>query len=287
MILKHISVKNFGSLSFYDADLTPELNIIETRSFPELTVAMECLLCSRTRRGVPSLWIRDNTQLSAQVLLEEMPCVVEAVPVAGVLKLTATDLQGNDVTDFYRHTLSHCPEQDAAEGFDGQDKTLPFRLCWYQNSREYDACANLSRRTAYFADTKTFRNHLLRYIHTFQPQPIHSKKNYKAAINPQGKFEVIHPDVPGEVFLSTTEEKLFLYLCFLNIAEFWTDMEKIRDLHHEKKPLLIRNFLEHLDESTDMRGLVDRTSHLQRQVILLTLPTGEEIKSQWLSAAVS
>ena len=46
-------------------------------------------------------------------------------------------------------------------------------------------------------------------------------------INEQGKFEVIYPGVSGKVFLSETEEKLFLYICFLNIAEFWEDIETI------------------------------------------------------------
>jgi hypothetical protein len=82
--------------------------------------------------------------------------------------------------------------------------------------------------------------------------------------------------------LSETEEKLFLYICFLNIAEFWEGFEKIRDLHHKKKPLLIQNFLEFLDESTDISSLITRTLRIKRQVILLTLPLNEEIKKKWI-----
>ena len=44
----------------------------------------------------------------------------------------------------------------------------------------------------------------------------------------------------------------------------------LRDLHHEKKPLLVCNFLEYLDESTNLQPVLSRTQSLSRQVLLLT-----------------
>jgi hypothetical protein len=175
--------------------------------------------------------------------------------------------------------LSHCPEQDALDTFDGQDKTLPLRLCWYRN-RE-DAPTDVSSRTESRTDLKTFRSHLIEYIKGFQPEPINCKKDYLATINREGRFEVFCPGVCGGVSLSETEEKLFRYICFLNVAEFWAGFEKIRDLHHEKKPLVLQNFLEYLDESTDISALITRTIKLQRQMIILTLPISEAVKKKW------
>lgn len=199
------------------------------------------------------------------------------------LQLAVTDPSGLDVTDDYRQTLSHCPEQDATESFDGQDKTLPLRLCWYRNREDDEIPGDLSDRTERLADTKTFRSHLIRYVKAFQPEPINCKKNYQTTINEQGKFEVIYPGVSGKVFLSETEEKLFLYICFLNIAEFWEGFEKTRDLHHEKKPLLIRDFIEFLDEAANINALIARTQNLQRQIIILTSPLDEESKKKWVN----
>lgn len=270
MILTHITVRNFGSLGCYDAEFTPELNIIATRHSPELLAAIEYLSGSKHRQSIPPWWIRENTHLSAGVVLGQTAYKVNAVSDNGMLKLTAEDSVGNDVTTIYQYALSHCPEQDGAEHFDGQDKSLPMRLCWYRNWA--DAPKDFSRRTEHLVDTKAFRYHLLRYIKTFQPEPIHCQKHYLASLNDLGEFQVLAPGVSGEVFLSETEEKLFLYICFLNIAEFWEETEKIRDLHHEKKPLLIQNFLEFLDESADVRTLIARTVRLRRQVFLFTLP---------------
>ena len=139
----------------------------------------------------------------------------------------------------------------------------------------------MSSRTESLTDTKTFRSHLIQYIKAFRPEPINCKKDYLTAMTSQGRFEVCCPGVSGHICLSETEEKLFLYICFLNVAEFWADIEKIRDLHHEKKPLVIQNFLEFLDESTDIRALAARTIKLQRQIIILTPPLSVYMKAKW------
>jgi hypothetical protein len=43
-------------------------------------------------------------------------------------------------------------------------------------------------------------------------------------------------------------------------------------LHGIKKPLIIKDFLERLDESIDTKDIIDRTVKLGRQVIILTPP---------------
>jgi len=163
-----------------------------------------------------------------------------------------------------------------------KDESLPLKLCWYRGCDDCGAPKDLHSRSNYIVDTKTFRSHLMRYIKAFEPESINNIKNYKAAINNQGKFEVVHPGVSGKTPLSATEEKLFLYTCFLNVAEFWEEVEKVRDMHHEKKPLLIKNFLEFLDQTADIYGLISRTINLKRQVIILTLPMDKQMKKKWI-----
>ena len=268
MIIQHITIQDFGAVSFYDAALTPELNIVVSRNTPEISTAIRFLIYSKAQQAIPPNWIRTTTRLTAEVFIESCAYIVTATPCDGHLTLAVMDHSGAEVTDAYQYILSHCLEQDALDTFDGQDKTLPLRLRWYRNCT--DAPADVSNRTENRTNLKTFHSHLIAYIKAFQPEPINCKKNYLATINQEGQFEVFYPGVSGDVCLSETEEKLFLYICFLNVAEFWADIEKIRDLHHEKKPLLIQNFLEFLDASTDISALVTRTLKLQRQIIILT-----------------
>ena len=279
MIIRHIVIRDFGAVLLYEATLTPKLNIIDSRYTQEISTAIAFLLCSKAQQAIPPSWLRTTTRLAAEVLSETRVYAVTAVPRDGRLTLSVTDNSGADATDDYRYVLCHCLEKDALDAFNGQDKTLPLRLCWYRNCD--DTPADVSNRTERRIDLKTFRAYLVEYIKSFQPEPINCKKNYLTAISPGGRFTVFDPGRSGDVRLSETEEKLFLYICFLNIAKFWTDIEGIRDLHHEKKPLVIWNFLEFLDESTDISALVARTVKLHRQIIILTLPLAGELKKKW------
>ena len=283
MIIKRITVRNFGSVTFYDADLTPKLNILDTFFTSEISTAIDLVLCSKVLQEHHVIGLRDDTLITAEVLVAESSYYIELKPTnEGFLKLTALDDKVNDVTEFYRTLISHCTEQDTIDNFDGRDNSFPLRLCWYRGCDDYEVPKDLHSKSNYVVSTKTFRSHLIRYIKAFEPEPINNIKNYKATINNQGKFEVVYPGVAGEVPLSETEEKLFWYICFLNVAEFWTDVENIRNMHHEKKPLIIKNFLEFLDQTTDIDGLIARTKKLGRQVIILTLPMQESLKKKWM-----
>lgn len=276
-----ITVNNLGSVLSYHAKLTPQINIIDSCYTPEISVAIEFLLGNQSAT-IPKAWLRNETMISADVLLNDETYTISASLCGEHFLLTATDAKGNDVTAFYKSTLSHCLEQDTTESFDGKEQSLPLRLCWYRKPEDQDAVDNFPDRTNRLITTDAFRTHLIQYIRTFQPEPVNCKKSYQVTVDPQGKFVIFCPGIPDDIYLSETEEKLFLYLCFLNIAEFWTDIEKIRDLHHEKKPLLIQNFLEYLDKSTDISGLIARTNKLQRQVIILSSPLDEEQKKKWI-----
>lgn len=280
-MIQRITVRNFGSVRYFDTSLKADLNILGTRFTAEIETAIELLLCSKASGHILPLFINEETRITAELLLDNNLYFAELKPNPSnqkALEITVKDTSGNDKTDYYRKAVSHCTEQDALDHFDGTDDSFPFKLCRYRDREDLASPKDLPVRTNHAVETKTFRSYLIRYIKAFEPQSINNKKSYKAAINKQGRFEVQYPHGEEGIPLSKTEEKLFLYICFLNVAEFWEDFEKIRDMHHIKKPLLIKNFLEFLDQTTDIQGLISRTVHLKRQVILFTLPMEKRIK---------
>lgn len=264
MFIRHISIQNLGEISAFRATLARKVTQLRCRHTEELSAALAYFLC---REDIPERWLQEDTRLTAQISLAGVDYALCAIYQDGRLQLSVTDPEGKDATALYLYTLRHCREQDAAEAFDGKDRTLPLRLCRYRYRLDGDS---LSAKTRQLADTNTFRNYLLQYIKGFRPEPIHCQKKYQIAMTPCGKFTACFPGVSGKVYLSETEQRLFHYLCFLHVAEFWAGFEKLRDLHHEKKPLVIQNFLEFLDESADIHTLLSRTKKLQRQVIILT-----------------
>ena len=279
MFIQHITIENFGAIRHYDTEFRRGLNIVESRYTTEIHEAIAFLVCNDQVPGIPEQWLRDDLLISATICLEDTIYTVCIRSVLGRPQMFATDPTGADATAQYQYALSHCEEQNGSELFGGWEPYVHLRLCDYC---DWDARDFLSDRTDRLIDTKTFHRYLLGYIRSFVPEPLGSKKNYLVSINQQGKFEVMLPGFEGEIHLSETEKRLFSYICFLNVAEFWAGFEKMRDLHHEKKPLLIQDFLEFLDEGADISSLIARTQKLYRQIIILTSPVEDEIKKKWM-----
>ena len=279
MFIQHITIENFGAIRYYDAEFRQGLNIVESRYTTELHEAIAFLVCNDQVPGIPEQWLQNGLRISATICLEDTVYTVCIRSILGRPQMFATDPTGADATAQYQYALSHCEEQNGAELFGGWEPYIPLRLFDYYDRDIWDV---LSDRTDRLIDTKTFHRYLYNYIGSFVPEPINSKKNYFISINQQGKFEVMLPGFKGEIHLSETEKRLFHYICFLNVAEFWAGFEKMRDLHHEKKPLLIQDFLEFLDEGTDISRLIARTQKLHRQIIILTSPMEGEIKKKWM-----
>ena len=253
MRITEIHLYDPESADNFSIQLSPQLNILSAP--PELAEILDILLC-RKGRPEPQL-LKEHTQISAGLILEDRVYNAKAVYGQNRWQLFVTDADGNDATALYRYALDRQAQQDALSHFDGKDPSLPQRLCCY-------------RRREYIEKNQAFHAHLLRYIKDFQPERINCAKKYMIGLDLRGQFRVFHPEYPGEVHLSETEEKLFLYTCFLNLAEFWDRFEAVRNLHHEKKPLVIQNFLEHLDASTDLSRLKERTVRLNQQILVLT-----------------
>ncbi len=273
MVIERITIRHYGDLDSWETEFHPDVTVIGSHYSEEIACAITCLLCGPVSRTVSRKWVKPDTCLTAVVTVEGRRCTVCATPEKGRLRLSAVDPSGSDVTAWYRHTLAHCLEQGIAERFDGTDKTIPQRLQRYRYQADHK---ELSRRTCRLTDTQMFRDQVLRYIRSFQSEPLPTKTNYQIVMNPRGVFEVKHAHTADAVWLSESDEKLFLYSCFLRVAEFWDGIEHIRDLHYEKKPLMIRNFLEFLDESVCKDELITAVRKLQRQIILLTTPSSRD-----------
>ena len=268
MYIQYITIRNFGAVRSYHTQLSRKVNLLDSRHADEIATAVSLLLCNKSARAMPPVWLREDSLISAAVYLENIRYCVSLKPVTGRLQLFVTDPTGIDATAQYQYILSRCLEQDTVESFDGRDSTTP--LCLHQYwCREAEGLPN---RTEGVTNFETFRSYLHSYIHEFCPEPINHPKRYRIAIDSQGKFTVNALDHSGKIYLSETEEKLFHYSCFLHIVEFWAGFEKLRNLHYEKKPLLIRNFLELLDDSINVQDLIKRTKKLQRQILIFTLP---------------
>lgn len=125
--------------------------------------------------------------------------------------------------------------------------------------------------------TRVFRAALNRFIHDFNPEKLRADKDDWLTLNEKGEFRVIHPSLGADVrpALSETEGVLYPFLCFLHLSKFWAEVEKIRNINHVEKPLIITDFIERIDHTVDLTPYIERAQALGRQLFLV-FPCAEE-----------
>ena len=252
-------------------DMTEDLTIIHTHHADLVSYLLERVLNHKPYSPLPCV-AGGNTEITAGVTLYQKQYQVRLAyeTEKDEFRLLAYDDAGKDVTAEYCYFSSHCQEQDVAEVFDGKETGQELRFLRYVGADDF-SCQELSKRTDGMSETSTFRAYCYRFIKNVSPELIRKGKRYQIALGGCGVYEVrFSGEGDAPVCLSESEQKIFGYLCFLQAAEFWHGFEEIRNIHGIKKPLLIKNFLEYLDESIETDAWMQRTMQLGRQVILLT-----------------
>lgn len=260
-------------MDFFEHDFRDDVNVVKNRHTEELSYAIQVALNHRALPP-PRAMVREGTKIEATVCVTEKTyrLVATTEPNQKNLCVRVFDEDGMDATREYTAVASHCPEHDLCDCFWGDAPEALFRPLQYWHEDRYYAAHELSRRTERRSDTKTFRAYLNAFIKSFRPEIIREGKRFELCLMTGGTYAVRYRDDYGApVFLSESEQTLFRYLCFLRTAEFWHGFEELRNLHCVKKPMLLTNFLERLDESINTQDLLSRAHRLQRQIIVLTV----------------
>ena len=272
MILREIKIRWLGREEAFTQKLNGGLNLIKSRYSDEIIDALRAVTNNKVPLTHGTRHLREFCA-EATVRLSQKDYYVTALNDAHTKAplIRARDADGNDATGEYLRLTSHCEEEDASYQFTGDANNEIFRVLQYYDEDRYYRPSEFSRLTGGFSEIKAFRAYLRSYLKSFKGELIREGKKYELVLSGQGGYDVRYTDecmLP--VALSESEQVLFRYLCFLNTAEFWHGFESLRDLHCIKKPLLIGNFLERLDESIDLGGIIKRSTALDRQVIIVT-----------------
>ena len=271
MILKRIAIQNLGAVDAFECDLENGLNIVKNRYTEEISGAIQFVLNHRAF-SLPRLWVRRSTKIEALVCIlgTEYLLIVAPNLKQNSLCLRAYDVGGHEKTREYLYLTSHCAEQDLCEVFDKNTSKMFFKPLQYLDEDHYYSPRDLSKSTDRLSETKAFRSYLKTFIKDFKSEAIRDGKRYELYLKKDGRYAIRYKgdnDMP--VFLSESEQTLFRYLCFLRTAEFWQGFEELRNLHGVKKPIIIADFLERLDEAINIENLLQRTMRLERQAIIL------------------
>ena len=273
MLLKKITIQNLGAVDAFECDFENGLTIVKNRYTEEICGAIQFVLNHRASY-LPGLRVSGSTRIEALVCISEKEYLLLATPnlKQNSLCLRAYDVDGHEKTREYLYLTSHCAEQDLCEVFDKNTSKMFFKPLQYLDEDRYYSPRDLSKSTDRLSETKAFRSYLKTFIKDFKSETIRDGKRYELYLKKDGRYAVRYKgdnDMP--VFLSESEQTLFRYLCFLRTAEFWQGFEELRNLHCVKKPIIIADFLERLDESIDLQDILERAKRLNRQIIVLTI----------------
>lgn len=272
MLLKKITIQKLGGIDHFRYDFENDLNIVKTCYTDEISGAIQFVLNHRASH-LPKRWVSGSTQIEALVCILGTEYLLRATPnlKRNGLCLRAHDMDGHKKTREYLYLTSHCTEQDLCEVFNKDTEKMFFKPIQYLDEDHYYSPSDLSKRTDQLSETKAFRSYLKMFVKNFKPETIRDGKRYELYLNKDGRYAVRYKgdnDMP--VFLSESEQTLFRYLCFLRTAEFWQGFEELRNLHSVRKPILIGDFLEKIDEAIETKYLLERACRLNRQIIILS-----------------
>ena len=269
MIIRSIYIKNLGSIRQFALELEEGMNLVRLRESDEMYYAIS-MITNRKAVPLPYIEAREDTAIRAAVDMNGKRYHVILLSRGDRLEYLCLDDDGKDVTKEYLYSTRQNAEQDLCSAFCREyADEYPTFLKYVANDR-FHSPRELSRLTDGQSDIKYFRAYLRSFIKNFKSETIREGKRYEIFIDDEGCYSVRYRDSEDmPVLLSETENTLFRYLSFLNTARFWSEFESIRNMHSIKKPFIIKDFLERIDEAVDTRELLMRTMEQGRQVIVL------------------
>ena len=146
----------------------------------------------------------------------------------------------------------------------------PHKLVKYRDLFRYYPNGDFSTLTNGYGTTRSFRGFMTHYINNFEPIKLRHDKELFLKLTPDGEFKVGYLGSEENIYLSETENVLYHFLSFINIADFWDRCERIRNMHSLKKPLVVSMLLEKVDDSVDISEILKKAASLNRQTILFS-----------------
>ena len=281
MFVKKLTLEHFGRFEYKSFHFCDSLNVLAGEDTRAVFAALCVALCNRLLRfRVSPYCFSENSRIYAEIEAGGADYVSETVYSADAPEHCETNLYcgGRRLTEEERRTVFHVSlEEEECSYFVNRhdyNRYVPFaeldfakKLAEYRRGLQEESRQEFSERTDGAGTTHTFRRELKRFCNGFLPQPIRLEKRLWLTMDEDGSF--LSEDVRPRTDLSTTEEVLFQYSCFLQVNRFWGGMQRVMGCTVEK-PLFISALVDNIDESICLSPLLAEAHSLGKQVFLFT-----------------
>ena len=281
MFVKKLTLEHFGRFEYKSFHFCDSLNVLAGEDTRAVFAALCVALCNRLLRfRVSPYCFSENSRIYAEIEAGGADYVSETVYSADAPEHCETNVYcgGRRLTEEERRTVFHVSlEEEECSYFVNRhdyNSYVPFaeldfakKLAEYRSGLQEENRKEFSERTDGAGTTHTFRRELKRFCNGFLPQPIRLEKRLWLTMDEAGSF--LSEDVRPRTDLSTTEEVLFQYSCFLQVNRFWGGMQRVMGCTVEK-PLFISALVDNIDESICLSPLLAEALSLGKQVFLFT-----------------
>lgn len=253
-MVRRIILENVGASERFDAAFQTGLNIIKTKNTDEVAYSLGYITNNVPLCKSFPVRLCENSKIFAEISLDG-EYVFDSSAKSDKEKISSlfSKSREEDEICFYAN---------------GKFKNYISRLAYYKDHEFFYPNGRLARLTNGICLVRSFRAYLTEYIRKFKPQRLNPNKDYFINISETGEF-FVYRENRKKVFLSAIEETLFDFFCFLNIIEFWEGFEAIKDLNFIKKPIIITDLFERIDESIPKKHIINRLKKLDRQIFLI------------------
>lgn len=272
MILKELTIENFGKIKRFAASFDSQLAVICDLHADEIIKAIGLVTNNKVLSGnITKQMLSDNFFISAELEIKNEQYLVNArgTPKAGAFEYEAykADSMTHVNPDELFRSIRLCEEEESLTHFRFNKKNVyAERFQHYKDPDKYYSPGEFQKLTDGTGTMRSFRACLSEYIREYEPD-VTPLMEYKMDILSDGRFVGYSANSPNTIVkLIDDDIRIFDYLCYLVVNEFWDRFEEIRDMNHEKWPMIIDTA--DLENAPNFNKLLIKSRSLQRQLIL-------------------
>lgn len=245
MILKELTIEGLGKIEHLNVPFHEEVTAITVPDTESIVKAIGLTTNKKRLIGCSEEFaVSDNTEIILKLEIAGHPYTITARGQSHSSECIyeATDCKTNaivDVSILFRN-MRLCEEEEDLIYYRYDPKNaFSNRLLHYKDPEKYYALGDFQKKTNGSGSTQTFRTYLKEFIQKYGTNGS-CTYSYKAELRSDGSFVRCCPTLPHFIAdLSEREKKLFDYDCYIEVNRFWCGFEDIRDINHEKWPMLI------------------------------------------------
>ena len=272
MILKKLTIKNFGGIKHFDTPFQEQVTAI---TVPDTESIVKAIGLATNNKSLidrsKAFTVSGNTQIILKLEIAGHPYTITArgQPYSECI-YEAADCKTNAAVDvsLLFGNMRLCEEEEDLIYYRYDPKNaFSNRLLRYKDPEKYYALGDFQKKTNGSGSTQTFRTYLKEFIQKYGTNDSFTD-SYKAELRSDGSFVRRCPTLPYSIAdLNEREKKLFDYDCYIEVNKFWCGFEDIRDINHEKWPMLID--AGDLSEYTGFHKLLAKSKGLGKQMVIM------------------